>query len=62
MDRFFVVRCVETPGEMSSESSTSQPITSGSCASPEGTSDEYCRKDSEAAASTTFQTGNTITK
>ena len=64
MDWFLVRRRVETPGETSpgetsSESSTSQPITSGSCASTEGTSDEYCRRDSEAAASATFQAGNT---
>ena len=64
MDRFLVKRRVETPGESSpgetsSESSTSHPITSGSCASTEGTSDEYCRRDSEAAANATFQAVNT---
>ena len=65
MGNWFLVRIlVETPGETSpgetsSESSTSQLITSGSCASTEGTSDEYCRRDLEAAASATFQTGNT---
>ena len=32
---------------------------SGSCASTEGTSDEYCRRDSEAAANATFQAVNT---
>ena len=41
MDRFLIRRRVETPAETSSESSTSQPRTSGSCASTEGTSDEY---------------------
>ena len=60
MDWFLVRRRVETPGETSpgetsSESSTSHPITSGSCASTEGTSDEYCHRDSEAAASATFR-------
>ena len=59
MDRFLIRRRVETPAETSSESSTSQPRTSGSCASTEGTSDEYCDRDSEAAASAIFQTGNT---
>ena len=33
MDRFLIRRRVETPAETSSESSTSQPRTSGSCAS-----------------------------
>ena len=64
MDRFLVRRSVETPGETSpgetsSESFTSQPITSGSCASTEGTSDEYCRRDSEMATSAIFQASNT---
>ena len=59
MDGFLMGRRVETPAETSSESSTSQPRTSGSCASTEGTSDEYCDRDSEAAASAIFQTGNT---
>ena len=64
MDPFLVRRRVETPGETSpgetsSESSTNQLITSGSCASTEGNSDEYCRRYSEAAASATFRACST---
>ena len=64
MDPFLVRRRVETPGEtspgeMSSESSTNQLITSGTCASTEGTSDDYCHRYSEAAASATFRAGST---